>query len=172
VEGFPLTIKTNKPIIGHTYIQVTDPIYSKYTDEVLRMLPNLRIKVFSQKELTGPDGQTINLNNFGNEGCTKVSFADVTNKDLPAVSLDALIPANNEGLLMIYYLKGNSTDNKTKLDTATKNSNTTAGLKVFKTDDLANTSPNNTQLPITIFNNFNTITYEDDDLPDEYKETW
>lgn len=135
LEGIPLSIKTNKSLIGHTRIDATTKEYSSYTGEFLRSIPDLQIKVFSDSPITDFENSSLNLSNFGNDGYTKMDFLKVRNKDVSAVTLNAVIPNNHFGLLAMYYLKSNSQDNNTVKEFETTTTNTTAGIRLFKTDN-------------------------------------
>ena len=62
-----------------------------------------QLKVFKLDELRDADGTTLNTNNF-NDNFTRIVFKSKTvDRTVPFLSLNAIIPENRIGLLMIYY---------------------------------------------------------------------
>ena len=104
-----ISLKANYPVVSsskETDVTVwkVDPNTGKYTDAYT----DFTLKVFKKETL---DNQ-ITLNNFG-KNLTKISMNDFNKKANEQIcKLDTLIPANNFGLIMFYYIRGDENTNK------------------------------------------------------------
>ena len=101
-NGVALALKANKLIqstldttmVGYINVDDTGSQATYY---------DCQLKVFKLDELRDADGTTLNTNNF-NDNFTRIVFKSKTiDRTVPFLSLNAIIPENRIGLLMIYY---------------------------------------------------------------------
>ena len=101
-NGVALALKANKLIqstldttmVGYINVDDTGSQATYY---------DCQLKVFKLDELRDADGTTLNTNNF-NDNFTRIVFKSKTvDRTAPFLSLNAIIPENRIGLLMIYY---------------------------------------------------------------------
>ena len=101
-NGVALALKSNKLIqstldttmVGYINVDDTGSQATYY---------DCQLKVFKLDELRDADGTTLNTNNF-NDNFTRIVFkSKAVDRTVPFISLNAIIPDNRIGLLMIYY---------------------------------------------------------------------
>ena len=109
----PLSIKANK-VIQSTAV-TTDVTAKKVAEDgsVEDIIANLQLKLFAKSDITTSEeneagnGSFINLNNFGDGTFTAVNFEEVAQQkgstNAIKFTLNAIIPDNNFGLIMIHY---------------------------------------------------------------------
>ena len=116
----PLSIKANK-VIQSTAV-VTDVTTKKVSEDGVaeEIIADLQLKLFAAESITttaaaGETGSFINLNNFGDGTFTSVNFEEIARQkgstDAVEFKLNALIPENNFGLIMLYYQNLNKDSN-------------------------------------------------------------
>ena len=138
-DNTPLVIKTNKTLqSSSTILDVTAKLFAE-DGHLEEQIPDLQIKVLAASEVKNDSGASVNLNNFGEDGFTKLNFSGVVNEGTAAnCTLNAVIPDGCFGLIMFYNVK--TTPNKYS-----------AGIRLIK----ANTSASTPAAP-TIYNHTNT----------------
>ena len=107
----PLSIKANKLIQSTTI--TTDVTTKKVAEDgvVEEIIADLQLKLFADTNITtnenGEVGSFISLNNFGDGTFTAVNFEEVARRknstEAIEIKLNALIPENNFGLIMVHF---------------------------------------------------------------------
>jgi hypothetical protein len=137
----PLSIKSNKVIQSTS---VTTDVTSKKVAEdgaVEDIIADLQLKLFADTNITtaedGETGSFINLNNFGDGTFTAVNFEEVArqkeSESAVEFTLNALIPVNNFGLIMIHY----QNLNKDSTTCASIKANDSATIQKFNSKEAA-----------------------------------
>lgn len=93
-------------------VNATVQTYNSETDQMDISYP-CKIKLFMEEAVKDYNGTALNIGNFGNGLCTKISLAkldDGQTAQKPFTSLNLIIPANYFGIIMFYYIKTNATD--------------------------------------------------------------
>ena len=147
----PLSIKANKTIQSTA---VTTDVTSKKVAKdgtVEEIIANLQLKLFAASSITTSEenetgnGSFINLNNFGDGTFTAVNFEEIARqKDSTndiKFTLNAIIPENNFGLIMIHYQNLN-TGSTTQTTHAKVKANDSITIKKFNSTEAASNEIN------------------------------
>ena len=137
----PLSIKANK-VIQSTAV-TTDVTTKKVAEDgtVEDIIANLQLKLFAASNITTSEenetGSFINLNNFGDGTFTAVNFEEIARQKNSTSAIDfilnAIIPDNNFGLIMIHY----QNLNKDSTTCASVKTNDGINIQKFNSDEAA-----------------------------------